>query len=686
MTINIELLLKKAKVQILAVGILAVLLVQFFPLDGTSFFVILFKDLLIILVGYLASVSFIALLKQLNKKPIELVFVLLMLTGLVYLMIAITGSLSPEKPHDKIAGPTGIIWFFGFGSNMLVFLALAFWLVIQRNLFYLKQRKNLDTYHNVMIVFFGLTLVTALFEKEIYKDYQFIHLAFYVTSIILIVINSFRISWIAFLDKNEKKRLLILSTGIIVLSIMSIVTLADDESHFLKIFSPALGVLSMLISVYGMVYFGFLFFTTLFHLPTAEVFDRKTKEISSLQYFSKLINQALDPKELAHTTTELALRVCSVDAAWLQLEGKEKDVPVSPKNIGYLAAEKIRHRFTAKWGEDFSESQFLDHASSTMEELEGEKFYFSAVRPLRSHTGNNGYLYVARKGNLPFDSEERATFETFSDYVSIAFENSHLLSESIEKERLERELDVAREIQRKLIPSELPVKKELEISALFIPAFEVGGDYYDIYENRDEELQFIIADVSGKGISAAFIMAEVRGIFASMSTMIESPKELVIQSNKILQRSMDRKHFVTMIYGSIDFKTGSLRVVRAGHLPMLRYRDGAIEEITPGGIGLGLNFADIFSNALVEELIQLQDGDIYVLFTDGITEAKNDNMEDYGMERLINTIKEHHSLSSEELTNKIIRDVTLFTENGTQHDDITLMIFRWNKPNERSRS
>ncbi len=686
MQLNIELLLKKAKIQVLALGILAVLLVQFFPSENDSFFVILLKDLLIIVVGYFASVSFIALLKQLKKRPIELVFILLLLSVTVYIGLLITESISIDESQNKQEGPTGIVWLLGFVLNITIYLAVTFWFIIQRELFYLKLSKNIDTYYNVMIAFFVLSGATALLERSGFEDYKFIHLALSVTSMILIVINSFRISWIAFLDKSEKKRLLVLSVGIIVLSVLSLTSVEGNDFHFLKMFSPAMYSFTALISFYGVLYFGFLFFTTLFHLPTAEAFDKKTKEISSLQYFSKLINQALDPKELAHTTTELALTVCSVDAAWLQLEGREKENAISPRNIGYLAAEKIQRQHVSKWGTDFTDTQFLEHGSTLSDEPESERFNFSAVRPLRSHTGNNGYLYVARKNNIPFDSEERATFETFSDYVSIAFENSHLLSESIEKERLERELDVAREIQRKLIPSELPSRDEFDISALFIPAFEVGGDYYDIYENKKDELQFIIADVSGKGISAAFIMAEVRGIFASMSTLIDSPKDLVVQSNKILQRTIDRKHFVTMIYGALDCTSSVLRLVRAGHLPMLRFRNGAVEEITPGGIGLGLNFGDIFSNALIEEHIPMLNGDIYVLFTDGITEAKNDRMEDYGMDRLKDTILQYNQLSSEELVNKIIRDVTLFTENGTQHDDITLMIFRWNKPNERSKS
>ena len=123
----------------------------------------------------------------------------------------------------------------------------------------------------------------------------------------------------------------------------------------------------------------------------------------------------------------------------------------------------------------------------------------------------------------------RTAINTFSDYASVAIENSLLLEQSIEKERLEKELDVAREIQKKILPAKNPEFENLSVTSVFIPAFEVGGDYYDFFEISKNKFGFIIADVSGKGITAAFIMAEVKGIFSSLSRMIESPKR---NSNK----------------------------------------------------------------------------------------------------------------------------------------------------------
>ncbi|QOJ29871.1 MAG: PP2C family protein-serine/threonine phosphatase [Ignavibacteriales bacterium] len=682
MQVSVQEILKSIRAQILFAGILGLLILQFLPLDRSAFFVILLSDVLILILGYAFTLNILIILKRMSKKPIELVQYILFLSVALFVLLFLEGKLvsgSGLKSIENLQSSGLVLRSIHFTSGILLLFASGTWFVMQSELFFLKQRRNLKTYYQAMLVFILLSALTAVLNLPQFDDYQFIHIALFVNTIILITINSFRIAWIAFLDKAEKKRLLLLSVGIIVLSVINLVRLSADEHQLLEQFSPSVYLFGMLISIYGIVYFGFLFFTTLFHLPTAEAFDRKTKEISSMQYFSRLINQALDPGELSETASELALTVCGADAAWLITGEQLHSVPVAPKNIRRNSAGWLTTQIMNRYGTRPAGTLFYHPTVTSSDESVEEKFQFVAVRPLKSHSRINGYLFTARKANLPYDSEEISAFDTFSDYLSIALENSHLLSESIEKERLERELDVAREIQKKLIPAVLPSLDSMELSALFIPAFEVGGDYYDFFELGGGNTGFVIADVSGKGISAAFIMAETRGIFASLSRMTDSPKNLMIMTNQILRRSLDRKHFVTAVFGSICHQRNEIKIVRAGHLPVLRLREGLVEEITPGGIGLGLHFGELFSSSLEEITLELKEDDVFIFFTDGITEAKNGNMEDFGMDALKDIIKNNQKLPAEDLAKKIIHEVTLFSESGTQHDDITLMILRWRK-------
>jgi serine phosphatase RsbU (regulator of sigma subunit) len=286
-------------------------------------------------------------------------------------------------------------------------------------------------------------------------------------------------------------------------------------------------------------------------------------------------------------------------------------------------------------------------------------------------------LVSARKSSANFNEEEKSAITTFSDYASVALENSRLLEESIEKERLEKELDVAREIQRKILPSKNPDIDNLEIVSVFIPAFEVGGDYYDFFPVSETQLGFIIADVSGKGISAAFIMAEVKGIFESLSKTIVNPKNILIKANEILRNTLDSKTFVSAAYGLLDIDKKVMYLSRAGHCPILHIRGDSAEKIKPTGLGLGMSDSKYFEATLEEIVIHLQENDTIVLYTDGITEAKDHNLNDFGEKYFTEILLENRQKSAQEISNNVIREVSLFSKDHSQYDDITLMILKW---------
>jgi serine phosphatase RsbU (regulator of sigma subunit) len=160
-----------------------------------------------------------------------------------------------------------------------------------------------------------------------------------------------------------------------------------------------------------------------------------------------------------------------------------------------------------------------------------------------------------------------------------------------------------------------------------------------------------------------------------------SPKEVLIRANEILKRSLDKKNFVTVIYGVLDKTNGTVKISRAGHLPVILVRDKCLEKLKPGGIGLGLDFSGNFENNIEEIEIKLKENDILVMYTDGIPESKNSQMEDFGEERFERVIVENSNGSVDELSNQILKDVTVFSQGNPQHDDITLVIFKWKNKN-----
>jgi phosphoserine phosphatase RsbU/P len=650
----------------------------FSPLESS--FLYLLNDLTVIAISGLLVLHFYNHSHFKKGKPLSLVMNVGIFGAIMFFMLQFSGwllglffgNLEVSTPSHNIAYHIISFLFTGFFLAAAIYIFLVF-----KELYFLKEKKNVSTYFNTMVVFFLLATLTAFLQKE--ENLSFITTSLLVVSIILIVFNSIKIAWIAFIVKKEKITLLILSVVIATLFSVNIGVFDSfsPEKNIIVTFSPAIGKMLSIIMIYGAIYFTVLFFTTLFHLPTAEVFDRKAQEVSSLQYFSKLITQVLDFRELTETITDIGLKVCNADAAWIVLEkGKSREI-ISIKNTGYLEAETITNKILKTVG-------YGGLTRSKVMPLEKEKsgdpaesFSNAAIAPLKAHQSLKGHLILVKKNNFIFDQDDQDAIDTFSDYASVAIENSRLLEESIEKERLEKELDVAREVQRKIIPVKSPEYKDLTISSAFIPAFEVGGDYFDFFEIGETKLGFVIADVSGKGISAAFIMAEIKGIFESLATVENSPKHILIKANQILKRTLDRKNFISAAYGIIDTEKKILTIARAGHCPLLLIREGEAISLKPSGIGLGLNFTSYFETTLEEMQIDLEENDILVLYTDGIPEAKNHELEDFGDNNFQKILIEQYESSVDEISNKVIREVTLFSQDIPQHDDITLVIFKW---------
>jgi serine phosphatase RsbU (regulator of sigma subunit) len=260
----------------------------------------------------------------------------------------------------------------------------------------------------------------------------------------------------------------------------------------------------------------------------------------------------------------------------------------------------------------------------------------------------------------------------------------HLLQTEAEKKRLEEELRIARDIQMSLLPRGPLAMPGLEVTALCVPAREVGGDYYDFFPLGDRRVAVLVADVSGKGTSAALYMAELKGLLLSLAQRYQSPRELLIEVNRILSDNLDSRSFITMTYGVIDLSAGVMTYCRAGHTPMIYLPArgplrGIAQTLQPGGLVLGLRIDGIhekFIALLEEDTISLERGDVFVLYTDGVTEAMDMDGELFGDSRLRRIVEEHGHLRSAELRERILREVESFVGEADQHDDLTLILIK----------
>jgi Stage II sporulation protein E (SpoIIE) len=247
-----------------------------------------------------------------------------------------------------------------------------------------------------------------------------------------------------------------------------------------------------------------------------------------------------------------------------------------------------------------------------------------------------------------------------------------------EKERFLKELEIARGVQMRFLPQKVPQSPNLEIVSLCQPAMEVGGDYFDFIRRDDRYMTILIGDVSGKGVSAAFYMTMVKGIIKTLSKKTLEPATLLAEANDIFYENAPRDVFITIIYGVFDLQEKTLTVASAGHNPLIvwRQKDSVMEMINPRGLALGLAHGEQYQSKIDQKCIPISEKDVFVFYTDGVTEAMNTQDEVYGEERLKGVIKKFAHLSPQQLQERIVESVAYFSGKAPQHDDFTMVVVK----------
>ncbi len=261
----------------------------------------------------------------------------------------------------------------------------------------------------------------------------------------------------------------------------------------------------------------------------------------------------------------------------------------------------------------------------------------------------------------------------FASLVAIAIEKANLHREMLEKRRLESELRIARQVMEALMPARAPVVRNFEIFGRMIPSAEVGGDYYDFIDVADGRLGIVIADVSGKGVPAALIMATFRASLHALLGNDFALRAVFSRLNRLLLESTHDRHFVTAFYGELDAEGRRMFYLNAGHNPPLFIREGEpVRLLSTGGIPLGV----LKNAAFSEDIVYFMPGDSLILYTDGITEAENAEGEPYGVHRLEQVVRRHLRRSASELCDAIIEDVRQHVDSETRSDDLTIVVVR----------
>ena len=292
---------------------------------------------------------------------------------------------------------------------------------------------------------------------------------------------------------------------------------------------------------------------------------------------------------------------------------------------------------------------------------------------------NLGVLAVANGPmGAPFTQGDFVVFKSIAEQSAFALYNAIIYSMANEKKRLDHDLEIARDIQRILLPAEAPAINGFQISGINVPAHQISGDYFDYIHVDEERLGVVIADVSGKGVPASLIMAICRSVLRAEAARNPSPADVLRKVNRQLYPDIKEDMFISMAYLILDHERDGVTLARGGHDAPLLYKR-QLQRVTPvksPGMVLGIDSGNVFDRLTIDFAVPLERDDCLVLYTDGVTEALNTEGDEFGLERTIESVRASATDGAQAIVKRVIDDVHDFIGSTPQNDDITLIAIR----------
>jgi sigma-B regulation protein RsbU (phosphoserine phosphatase) len=283
-----------------------------------------------------------------------------------------------------------------------------------------------------------------------------------------------------------------------------------------------------------------------------------------------------------------------------------------------------------------------------------------------------GVLRVYTSEPHVFSEFEVKLLQSIASQAAVAIENARLQEEALEKDRLERQVQIAAEVQRRMMPAKPPKFPGLDIAALYVPCFELGGDFYDFIALGDHSVGLTVADVVGKGLPASLLMASVRASMRAQADNVYDLDEIVARVNKSMSADMRSNEFITLWYGVLDYKNKQLTYCSAGHDPAILLRNGNLRELGVGGMVIGVDPEQRYD----KEVVQLQKGDILWIYTDGVPDAMNYTGEKFGKTRMRESLMKYHKESAEQICRQMLWETRRFVGLNRRTDDTTIVVIK----------
>jgi len=424
------------------------------------------------------------------------------------------------------------------------------------------------------------------------------------------------------------------------------------------------------------------------HEVLSEVESKKTiTQLSLLFEATRLLNSTLDLSELLELILKIARTEVKADRGSVFLVDHKAQELWSIVASG-LDHQEIRVPFgrgvagrVGQSGESINveDAYTLPYFDSSYDKKFGYTTRSLMCLPIRHHDGQIvGVIQLLNKqGASKFSHEDEDFLNKLSGHMAMALENARLHREIVEKQRLEKEMALARQIQRSLLPEAPPVVPGYDLAVLNEPCFEVGGDYYDFLNLGPQTLLLVIADVEGKGVSSALVMSNLQATLRALVMHLHSLEVLALSLNEMICTDTKSEKFLSMFLGLVDTRRSGLHYINAGHVPpiLINGETGEFKLLEEGGTVIGLFQRAEYNRGSAN----LSAGDILVCCTDGILEAMDANEDEYGTERLAACVARNRAKSAHGIVVAVISDVNEFSKRGTHVDDKVLMVMKVTK-------
>lgn len=588
-------------------------------------------------------------------------------------------------------------------SSVALYATLIFSLstifIFRKLILYQKNKRKVFTW-NVLQVLFLLGLLRLFMEigmgvaadsgsmdqpfgdEGLLGAYNSILLSLF---LIVTLVLSANVNWSAYLNFNQKLRSLFLLAIIIILFGAFLLkfpfnALPDVEDPLQLLFSKY--VIFGMLFLFPFVYALLSGLVLIFNLQTSSVFEQRNIELATIQHINQSIQSNLDEEEILRTLLDASLLTSNATGGWIEtFPEEERGSRISySKNVAVDEIELLRSR------EDLSkvvvDLQRYVHIKNVRKH---KSFRYAKTRirsllamPIQTSKKVVGVVFLVNELSASFEEQSIQSLVGLTEQSGISIENAELVARSIDLEIYREQLKIAKTFQKQILPQQLPGTDRIEFFVRSQEVDEIGGDFYDVTQ-RGQTYKIAVGDVSGKGTTAAFYMAETKGIFQALTQLDMGVRDFILNANMALSHCLRKSTFMTLTYLHIDMDKNEIELLRAGHCQTLYYDSttDTLKSLESGSPGLAIIRKPSFADYVPEpDKFNFHPEDLLILFTDGIIEAHNREREEFGFGRLKDIVYRLRKTDSRLIAETLVQQVKAFT-GGYISDDYSILVIKF---------